>query len=237
MLEITGGRYLSCDGVSRRGFLKAGVLGLTGLTLADALRLRAARAVGGAADSRHLGHPDLEGRRAEPPRHVGPQARRPRRISRRVQADRHQRRRHPGRRASAALGQADGQVRDRPVGHPSRLGARVGQPLPADRLPADQRHPRAGDAELRLDHRQGPRPETSRPAGVPGRAHASAKLGGRLPRRRLQPVLGRRRPERRQVLGPQPDPPRRDQPGPPGEPPRHSSTRSTPSAATATDPA
>jgi Protein of unknown function (DUF1501) len=44
MLEITGGAYPSCDGVSRRGFLRAGVLGLTGLTLADALRLRAARA-------------------------------------------------------------------------------------------------------------------------------------------------------------------------------------------------
>ena len=44
MLEITGGEYPSCDGVSRRGFLKAGVLGLTGLTLADTLRIRAARA-------------------------------------------------------------------------------------------------------------------------------------------------------------------------------------------------
>jgi Protein of unknown function (DUF1501) len=47
MLEITGGQYPSCDGVSRRGFLKAGVLGLTGLTLADTLRLRAARAAEG----------------------------------------------------------------------------------------------------------------------------------------------------------------------------------------------
>jgi hypothetical protein len=44
MLEITGGEYRGCDGVSRRRFLRAGVLGLSGLTLADMLRLRAARA-------------------------------------------------------------------------------------------------------------------------------------------------------------------------------------------------
>jgi hypothetical protein len=49
MLEITGGTYRSCDGVSRRGFLRAGVLGLTGLTLADVLRARAAMAGEGKA--------------------------------------------------------------------------------------------------------------------------------------------------------------------------------------------
>ena len=47
MLEITGGEYRGCDGVSRRRFLRAGVLGLTGLSLADMLRLRAARAEAG----------------------------------------------------------------------------------------------------------------------------------------------------------------------------------------------
>jgi len=47
MLEITGGEYRGCDGVSRRRFLRAGVLGLTGLSLADMLRLRAARAESG----------------------------------------------------------------------------------------------------------------------------------------------------------------------------------------------
>jgi hypothetical protein len=47
MLEITGGAYRDCDGVSRRRFLRAGVLGLTGLSLADMLRLRAARAESG----------------------------------------------------------------------------------------------------------------------------------------------------------------------------------------------
>jgi Protein of unknown function (DUF1501) len=48
MLEITGGGYRSCDGVSRRSFLRAGVLGMTGLTLSDVFRIRAARADQGA---------------------------------------------------------------------------------------------------------------------------------------------------------------------------------------------
>jgi hypothetical protein len=41
MLNIFGEKYQSCDGVSRRNFLKAGVLGLGSLTLGDVLRLRA----------------------------------------------------------------------------------------------------------------------------------------------------------------------------------------------------
>ena len=44
MLTITGEKYSCCTGVSRRSFLKAGVLGLAGLTLGDVLRLRAAQA-------------------------------------------------------------------------------------------------------------------------------------------------------------------------------------------------
>jgi hypothetical protein len=42
MLDIIGPRYDTCDGVSRRGFLRVGFLGLAGLTLADHLRLQAA---------------------------------------------------------------------------------------------------------------------------------------------------------------------------------------------------
>src|SRR5436190_1050507 len=42
MLDIVSGKYRTCDGVSRRSFLRAGLLGLGGLTLADHLRLRAA---------------------------------------------------------------------------------------------------------------------------------------------------------------------------------------------------
>jgi hypothetical protein len=49
MLNLTSGRYRTCDGLSRRNFLKAGVLGLTGLTLGDVLRLRAEQAASGQA--------------------------------------------------------------------------------------------------------------------------------------------------------------------------------------------
>jgi hypothetical protein len=44
MLEVGGGSYRCCDGVSRRSFLRVGFLGLAGLTLADHLRLKAAAA-------------------------------------------------------------------------------------------------------------------------------------------------------------------------------------------------
>ncbi len=47
MLNILGGNYRTCDGVTRRNFLRAGVCGLTGLTLADALRARSLRAAEG----------------------------------------------------------------------------------------------------------------------------------------------------------------------------------------------
>jgi hypothetical protein len=47
MLELRGPSYRCCDGVSRRGFLKVGFLGLAGLTLADHLRLKAAAAAAG----------------------------------------------------------------------------------------------------------------------------------------------------------------------------------------------
>ena len=40
MLHVRGSSYASCDGLSRRSFLKAGFLGLAGLTLADHLRLK-----------------------------------------------------------------------------------------------------------------------------------------------------------------------------------------------------
>ena len=42
MLTVWGQKQRTCDGVSRRDFLRVGALGLGGLTLADMLRLRAA---------------------------------------------------------------------------------------------------------------------------------------------------------------------------------------------------
>jgi hypothetical protein len=47
VLNVTGQNYRSCDGVSRRSFLQAGILGLTGLTLGDLLRLRADQSAAG----------------------------------------------------------------------------------------------------------------------------------------------------------------------------------------------
>jgi hypothetical protein len=41
VLEVRGSSYQTCDGLSRRSFLKVGFLGLAGLTLADHLRLQA----------------------------------------------------------------------------------------------------------------------------------------------------------------------------------------------------
>ena len=47
MLNIFGARTRHCDGVTRRSFLEAGVLGVGGLALADLLRIRASAAPGG----------------------------------------------------------------------------------------------------------------------------------------------------------------------------------------------
>lgn len=47
MLEAIGPVYRSCDGVNRRGFLRAGFLGLAGLSLADHLRRKAHAAANG----------------------------------------------------------------------------------------------------------------------------------------------------------------------------------------------
>jgi hypothetical protein len=47
MLSIHGEKYATCSGMNRRSFLKAGFLGLGGLTLADVLRLRAEQAAAG----------------------------------------------------------------------------------------------------------------------------------------------------------------------------------------------
>lgn len=41
MLNLLGPSYRTCDGLTRRSFLKAGFLGLAGLTLADQLKLKA----------------------------------------------------------------------------------------------------------------------------------------------------------------------------------------------------
>src|SRR5262245_65912895 len=54
MLRIFGGGARDCDGVTRRSFLQAGVLGLGGLALPDLLRLRAAGEASGAGRGRSV---------------------------------------------------------------------------------------------------------------------------------------------------------------------------------------
>ena len=44
MLRVFGSGAQDCDGITRRSFLQAGVLGVGGLALPDLLRLRAAGA-------------------------------------------------------------------------------------------------------------------------------------------------------------------------------------------------
>src|SRR5947209_811655 len=46
MFKITGDGACDCDGITRRSFLQAGVLGLGGLLLPDFLRMREAQAAG-----------------------------------------------------------------------------------------------------------------------------------------------------------------------------------------------
>ena len=54
MLRILGGSARDCDGVTRRSFLQAGVLGLGGLALPELLRLRAEGAVADAGRGRSV---------------------------------------------------------------------------------------------------------------------------------------------------------------------------------------
>ena len=44
MLRVTGGATPDCEGLTRRSFVEAGVLGLGGLTLADLIACRASAA-------------------------------------------------------------------------------------------------------------------------------------------------------------------------------------------------
>ena len=108
-----------CDGLTRRETLKAGALSALGggFNLPDCSRPSAGRAgVGrGKAKSVILLYL-LGGAATQDMFDLKPDA--PGRGPRRVQADRHQRARHPDLRAPAADGAVDAQGRDRPLGQP-----------------------------------------------------------------------------------------------------------------------
>ena len=111
--------------LTRRRWLTA--CGGVGLSLVDALRLR-----GQAAPAHEAGavvHRPLLLGRHEPSRNLGPQAGCAGRISRRVQADRHGRSRHPHRRTHAAAGPAHRQAGDHSLDASSLVGARQGDVL------------------------------------------------------------------------------------------------------------
>ncbi len=131
-----------CDGIARRGFLKAGVLGLGGLALPDILRARALAAKQDRqygrdqrqAPREDLGHLHRAGRRAVAVRDLRPQTPGPGRVSRGLQ-----RHRHPsaGRVLQPAHGRAsqDRRPADGAAIDPSRQQQpRSLQPSDADRL-------------------------------------------------------------------------------------------------------
>ena len=133
-----------CDGIARRDFLHLGVAGFFGMGSAcrTCSQAQTAAKAAGKTDEGRLAHLPLPARRPQHHRHLRPEARRPRRVPRRVQADRHQRPRHPDLRAPAAGRPADGQVLADPLVPPPQLGPRPGRPLHAHRLlPAGRLQP------------------------------------------------------------------------------------------------
>ena len=130
---------------SRRNMLKAGLAGMAGLSLPGLLRGRAAASEAGRPIAGQQGrHPALDGRRPEPDRHLGPQARPAAPEPRPV-------RRHPDQaarrlvlRAPAEAGGDARQVHDHPLG---RLPAQ--QPRAEQGLSDGQPRGRAADQSRR----------------------------------------------------------------------------------------
>ena len=95
MLRVFGSGAQDCDGVTRRSFLQAGMLGVGGLALPELLQA-SCRGGDGRRRQQAERHPVLAQRRARAHGDLGPQARRPARLPRPV-------RRHPHERARSAL--------------------------------------------------------------------------------------------------------------------------------------
>ncbi len=197
MLNVFGGRFGTCDGVSRRSFLRVGALGIAGLALPDVLKARALAAKQGDAPRNtaviqvflsggptHLETYDLK-----------PDA--PKEFRGDFKPDPHEAPRRAIKRVFPPPGPGHGQDRRDPQ-PASRLGRpRRGDALDHDRIPlrvvipAHQR-----PAQRRVDRRQAPRAEC---AGIaPLCEHAQhAHLRERLvPGGRLQPIQRGRRPQR-----------------------------------------
>ena len=164
MLELTSPSPRRCDGVSRRGFLQVGTLGLAGLTLADALRARAPRR---GVRSRSVGDLDLARWRAATARDLRSQARRACRVSRPAQGDLD---RPAGRAGLGVAAQPCATARqdvDHPVDAPRQRRSFRGRALDVDRLSRVQRDEHGAAVSVgRLDRRPDPGPEEAGHAGV-----------------------------------------------------------------------
>ena len=238
MLKIFGGSARDCDGVTRRSFLQAGVLGLGGLTLPGLQRLRAEGAADAAGRSVILfwlsggpGHmetwdpkPDAPGGfrgpfgaipTSVPGVHFGEllpeQARRMDKL--------------------AILRSVNHGTGDHTKGNHWML---TGYEGPAFNAPDNtvQRRPSIGSAVARLGGARRPGPARVRRRAEPaGRDGQPLPLRG-LPRRLGQPVRRRVRPERPQVPGQEPHAARRRHARPPGRPPPRCARRWRACAAT-----
>ena len=105
MFEVGSFRASTCQGVSRRAFLSAGVTAPFALAASAEAHSNASRSPEGQVDPA-----GLAGRRAEPPRSLRPQAQGPRRIPRPVHDDRHPHSRRSIHRAAAEAGGPIAQV-------------------------------------------------------------------------------------------------------------------------------
>ena len=137
MLSLLGPRGRLCDSPSRRDLLTAGSLPLFGLALPDVLRFesrkrsaegRCAREARERVRQGEVGAAALPARVAEPHRHLGPETRRARRHSRRVQGDSNVRPRYAPHRSAAQARPASAPVHAHPL---ARASSRKGSPITA----------------------------------------------------------------------------------------------------------
>ena len=158
-----------CDGVTRRDFLHAGALAALGLTLPGWTR---AKAPGGQGQGRQLHHA-VPGRRPQPDRHLGPEAERPGRGARAVQAHRHQRPGHADQRNLPEDGPARRQVLAGALRLPHGHGGPRHRPPDDADGPAVHRRHRAPARRLHARLPQGParRSAGPRPAAAAHRPH------------------------------------------------------------------
>ena len=168
---------------SRRSFFRTlGGIRRPGRLLGSVVWIARAGSCGQREGQSEVGHPDLQLRRAEPPRPVGSQARRPRHRPRPVPADRHQRSRHP---ASASCCRNWPERTDKLAHRPHRCitstAAQLGDVL-VDRRPAlphrQHAHQPSRDRLSQLRHARrlaGPARRLQRPRAAL-RHHARAAL-------------------------------------------------------------